>query len=101
MDRNDYCNCYCGGCACCEPESVSVSVSEPIDYNAITPEQAAKMLDDRREQRALDEEFKTPRYWNGKSHLAALMARRDGQEVKVVDITAADPEDLLGLPGLH
>lgn len=88
MARNDYCDCYCGGCACCEPESESVS--KPVDYNAITPEKATEMLDELNGH--------GPWQFTGKSHLAALMARRDGHEVVTVDLTHVDPEDLRGLP---
>ena len=74
-------------CECCEhyrPEN-----SEPIDYNVITPEKAAEMLS------RLD---KLPAPWIGKSHYTLLMARKNGETVRVVKLSEVMPEDLSGLP---
>lgn len=65
------------GCNCAEtPEPIA-----RIDYDAISPERATGMIADLianpHPMAELDERFMTPRFWMGKSHLTALMARRD------------------------
>lgn len=85
-----YCECYCGGCACC-PDNYEAP--KPVDYNAISPEQAAEMI------KALPKgngPFGPPGM--GKSHLSALMDRRDGREIVTVELPDMAPEDLSGLP---
>jgi topoisomerase IA-like protein len=74
------------GCNCSEIPKAP----KRIDYNSITPEKAAEMIAELiakpHPMAKLDERFKTPRFWVGKSHLTALMARRDGREFKVLSL---------------
>ena len=80
--EDHYCECYCGGCACCEPE-----VEDTADRPPETVEEyLARMKGS----------LGAPGV--GKTDLLKAIVHDLGLDWKVIKLSEAKPEDLSGLP---